>query len=84
VGSEIDVIAYLTARYFGLKQYSRIYGTFYATFGVAAFLGPYPAAWISTHNPAGYMPVLWAAMALIAAGIGLLLMFKRYPRVAPA
>lgn len=40
VGGESDVIAYLVRRYFGLRQYSRIYGTFFSFFGVGSALVP--------------------------------------------
>lgn len=39
-GVEYDLLAYLVARYFGMKSYSRIYGTLYAFFGLGAGFGP--------------------------------------------
>lgn len=32
VGAEVDLIGYLTAKYFGLKHYGKIYGVFYGIF----------------------------------------------------
>jgi MFS transporter, OFA family, oxalate/formate antiporter len=40
VGAEVDVIAFLTGRYFGLRSYSSIYGTFYGTYSLAGGIGP--------------------------------------------
>lgn len=39
-GVEYDLLAYLVARYFGMKSYARIYGTLYAFFGLGAGFGP--------------------------------------------
>ncbi|WP_326525181.1 MFS transporter [Sphingomonas sp.] len=38
-GAEIDLLAYFTARYFGLKSYSAIYGIGYATVTIATSVG---------------------------------------------
>ncbi|MEO1818231.1 MFS transporter [Pseudomonas sp.] len=40
VGAEVDLIAYLTARYFGLKAFGEIYGYLFAIFCVGTALGP--------------------------------------------
>jgi MFS family permease len=39
-GAEIDVIAYMTSRYFGLRRFGQIYGYQFAVFLVGAGLGP--------------------------------------------
>ncbi|MCP3731218.1 MFS transporter [Sphingomonas sp. MG17] len=39
-GVEIDVIAYLTSRYFGLRHYGAIYGLLFGVFSVAFGLAP--------------------------------------------
>lgn len=41
IGSEVDIIAYLTSRYFGLRSYGAIFGWIWAVFGVAGGLGAY-------------------------------------------
>ncbi len=40
VGAEVDLIAYLTARYFGLKSFGEVYGYLFAIFCVGTALGP--------------------------------------------
>jgi predicted MFS family arabinose efflux permease len=40
LGAEIDLIAYLTARYFGMRNYGFIYGSIYSMFSVGAAAGP--------------------------------------------
>ena len=39
-GVEYDLMAYIVSRYFGLKNYSAIYGAIYAVFAVGAGFGP--------------------------------------------
>jgi MFS family permease len=40
LGAEVDLIAYLTSRYFGLRTFGKIYSWIFAAFGVAGALGP--------------------------------------------
>ncbi len=54
------MIAYLTSRYFGLRPYSRIYGTYYAVYSLGGGIGPV----LTAHGVAqagGYDAVLLAA-----------------------
>ncbi len=41
IGAEVDIIAYLTSRYFGLRSYGAIFGLIWAVFGIAGGLGAY-------------------------------------------
>lgn len=41
IGSEVDIIAYLTSRYFGLRSYGAIFGWIWAVFGVSGGVGAY-------------------------------------------
>jgi MFS family permease len=41
VGAEVDIIAYLTSRYFGLRAFGQIYGYAFASFALASALGPW-------------------------------------------
>jgi MFS family permease len=41
IGSEVDIISYLTSRYFGLRSYGAIFGWIWAVFGVSGGLGAY-------------------------------------------
>jgi MFS family permease len=80
VGGESDVIAYLVRRYFGLRYYSRIYGTFFAAYGTAAAFGPQAAAWAVEHLAGGYAVVLKVLIALVVGAIALLFLCPRYER----
>jgi MFS family permease len=41
IGAEVDIIAYLTSRYFGLRSYGAIFGSIWAIFGMSGGLGAY-------------------------------------------
>ena len=41
IGAEVDILAYLTSRYFGLHSYGAIFGWIWAVFGVSGGLGAY-------------------------------------------
>jgi MFS family permease len=40
LGAEVDIIAYLTSRYFGLRAFGQIYSWAFAAFALAGALGP--------------------------------------------
>jgi len=40
LGAEVDLIAYLTSRYFGLRAFGKVYSSTFAAFGLASALGP--------------------------------------------
>ena len=40
LGAEVDLLAFLTARYFGLRHYGFLYATVYAFFWISSAMGP--------------------------------------------
>jgi len=40
IGAEIDLMAFFAGRYFGLRNYAKIYGTMFGMFGFGVGLGP--------------------------------------------
>jgi MFS family permease len=81
VGAEVDVLAYLTGRYFGARHFSAIYGTFYGVYTLSGGLGPlFTARLVDTGE--GYPVALAVHAALLAAAALLLLRFPPLP--APA
>ena len=77
-GAETDVIPYVTARYFGLKHYGRIYGVFYAVFGVAGGISPFIFGRVFDVT-GSYNIVLYASAVMVVVGAVLLLSMGRYP-----
>ena len=41
IGAEVDIIGYLTTRYFGLRSFGEIFGWIWAVFSVSGGLGAY-------------------------------------------
>jgi hypothetical protein len=71
-GGEVDVIAYLTSRYFGLLQFSRIYAIFYSLYSLGGGLGPRITASL-VDSSGNYRSALSVDFALLAiAGLMLL------------
>ena len=70
-GTEIDMIGFLTSRYFGMKRFGQLYGYLFACFVVGSAVGPYMMglAFVRLHS---YEPALWtfgAFMLLATAAI---------------
>jgi MFS family permease len=76
-GVEYDLMAFLVARYFGMKSYGAIYGTLYGFFALGAGIGPviFGRAFDRTHS---YDGVLTASCGLFVLGGVLLLLLGRY------
>jgi hypothetical protein len=78
VGTEFDLMAYLTARYFGLRAYGRLYGLFY----LLVLLGAGSSSYIygAVHDRfASYTPAFVTAAALLALCAILFLTLPRFP-----
>jgi predicted MFS family arabinose efflux permease len=72
LGCEIDMIGFLTARYFGLRRFGELYGYLFAVFAAGTALGPYLMGVafdaFHTYNPAlaGFVAALLFATLLIS------------------
>ena len=83
-GAEVDIMAYLTGRYFGLRSFGAIYGFVFAGFGVAAGSGAYlmGAGFDATGSYA--LPLtLFSIATLIGAALMLRLGPYRYQKALP-
>lgn len=77
-GAESDMLAFMAGRYFGMKNYGKIYGALYIAFGMASAISPfvYGAVRDSTGN---YNLMLKACVGLFLAGAAMLLFLGKYP-----
>jgi MFS transporter, OFA family, oxalate/formate antiporter len=82
-GAESDLIAFLAARYFGMKHFGRIYGMLYMPFGLMSAISPLMYG-VVRDRAGSYDPMLIAASVLFVAGGALLLALGRYPQAQPA
>lgn len=77
-GAEVDLIGYLTARYFPVSLYGRVYGWQFAIFATASGLGPFWVAAIH-DNYGSYDLALYAAAGLLVLSAAIFLLLPRYP-----
>lgn len=64
LGAEADLIAYLTARYFGMAHYAKVYGYIYSMFALGAAAGPALAGAAYDLNR-NYTMAIWGVIALL-------------------
>jgi MFS family permease len=65
--AEVDLVAFLTSRFFGMRAYGKIYGWQLTIFYVGAALGPLGAGLAFDHFQS-YVPTLYFAAASMAFG----------------
>ncbi|MDB5970373.1 MAG: transporter [Hydrocarboniphaga sp.] len=65
VGSEVDVIAYLAAKHFGLKNFGALYGVLQMALACGTAFGPLAAGTVFDHY-GSYAPFLMLTIALMA------------------
>ncbi|MCG8440484.1 MAG: MFS transporter [Caulobacterales bacterium] len=77
-GAELDMMAYLTSKYFGPRRYPAVFGGIFAFFTVGAGIGP-PIYGSLSQSWGGYNPVLLMSAGILCVSIVLFLMLGRYP-----
>lgn len=77
-GGEVDVIAYLTGRYYGLLQFSRIYSIFYALYSLGGGIGPRITASLVDQS-GNYSSALVLDFGLLFVAGLMLLRFPAFP-----
>lgn len=82
-GAEIDVVAYIIARYFGMKSFAAIYGLTVLFIGVFTSMGAMGFAF-AYDKFGSYNQALIAAAVLFSLGAGCYLLLGRYPKEAEA
>ena len=80
LGAEVDLLAFLTSRYFGLRHYGLLYATIYACFFIGIALGPAMAGQLYDHF-GNYRIALRIVVAMLVFGA---LAALSLPRFAPA
>ena len=75
-GVEYDFLAYLVAKYFGLRHYASIYGVLYSFFGLGAGLGPPLLSHLAEQEGAWGYVLVYSAVALVVFSIPLLSLGK--------
>jgi MFS family permease len=70
MGAEVDVLAYLTSRYFGLRRYGALFGLLIGLYGVGVGVGSALGGLI--HDLTHSYQLLLIALGVLAAGAGIL------------
>lgn len=77
-GAELDIIAYMTSRYFGMKHYGKLYGGQFVFFAIGS--GAAPAVFGSAYDMTGsYEFILYSTAILFVVGALLMLLMGPYP-----
>jgi len=76
-GAELDLLAFLTGKYFGPRHYSSIFGCIFAFFAVGAGLAP--PIYGKAGAESGYSSILMFSILLLVGCILLFLAMGRYP-----
>jgi MFS family permease len=81
-GVEVDILAYLTARYFGMKNYGAFYGGQFVFFAIGSGFAP-AAFGVAFDRYGDYQIVLGAAAAMFVVSAALILTLGKYPKFQP-
>ncbi|HEX7783043.1 MAG TPA: MFS transporter [Sphingobium sp.] len=77
LGAEVDLIAFLISRYFGMRAFGETYGYLFATFMIGAGVGPFLMG-ASYAQLGSYTPALLLSLVGLAASCLLVLCLGRY------
>jgi MFS family permease len=77
VGAELDIIAYMVSRYFGLRAFGEIYGYVFAAFTLGGVIGP-PLMGVGFDSTGSYSPVLGGFVVTTLMAVGLLTQLGPY------
>ena len=78
IGAEIDLLAYLAGRYFGLKFYGEIFGLLFASMMLGVSLGP-PAFGLCFDITGSYTLVLYFSCLMLVVATVLSQLLSAYP-----
>lgn len=78
IGAEIDLLAFLAGRYFGLKNYGEIFGYLFAAMMLGVSLGP-PSFGLCFDIMGNYTAVLYLGSAMLLIAIAIAQFLPPYP-----
>lgn len=82
-GAELDLFAYLTGRFFGLRHYGALYGGQYVFFSIGAGIAPFAFGRAFDHF-GNYDQILLVVAGMSVVGALLMLTLGRYPDFSDA
>lgn len=81
-GAEFDLIAFLVSRYFGLRNYAKIYAVPYTAFIMGAGMAPVAFGYLYDQQ-GNYAAIMQIVAVLFGSGSLMLLTLGRYPTTEP-
>ena len=78
IGAEIDLMAFFTSRYFGLRDYAKLYGTMFGIFALGVGIGP-ALSGASFDRFHSYTPAFVVFVIMLAVGCLIFLRMGPYP-----
>ncbi|MBP02959.1 MAG: hypothetical protein CMM25_09135 [Rhodospirillaceae bacterium] len=79
-GAELDLIAYMTSRYFGMKHYGRIYGAQFIFFAIGSGGAPAIFGWSNDYTGT-YDFILYSTAFLFVIGASMILTMGDYSAI---
>ena len=76
--AELDLTAFFTARYFGLRHYGQVYGVTFAAYHAGIGLGPVLVAMLYDLSGSYTVPLIVNALLILSAA-GMFVTLGRYP-----
>jgi MFS family permease len=83
VGSEVDVVAFLASKHFGLKNFGALYGALVAALTLGTAFGPLTAGAVFDRF-GNYEQFLWGTIVLMLMGAMALFSLGHPPKLQPA
>ena len=80
-GAELDLLAYLTSKYFGPDHYAKIFGAIFAFFTIGAGIAPPLFGQMAARHGGYSVPLTYAIITLVVCII-LFLLLGKYPEEA--
>ena len=77
IGAEVDLMAFLVSRYFGLRAFGAVYGLMFAIFSLGVGMGPFLMG-LSHDFLHSYVPMMIVFEVALALAIGVLLALGPY------
>jgi sugar phosphate permease len=79
LGAEVDLLAYLTSRYFGLRCFSEIFGVLFGAILVSIGVGPVVFGLVHDRTQS-YADVMYAGIGLCVFAVLVMVLLRPYPR----
>ncbi len=78
MGAEIDMLAFLTGRYFGVENFGQVYGILFTSFLIGTSVGPV-AYGMAYESMGSYIGMLMVSIVLMLVSAAITVLLPKYP-----